>query len=350
MIPLKNGEFDISTFFELTLDLVCIAGKDGYFRKVNSAVINKLEYSEEELMQSLISSFIHPEDRELTHEKRQKLLNGEALINFQNRYVSKSGKIIWLHWTSVYFPDQEVVFAIAKDVTEKKLIELEMEERYREFKSLARYFKGTMERDKKYFALELHEELAQLASMIKMNIDWLDSHLSGLSESEKSRMEQIAILSGQMIRTIRKMAFTISPGMLEDLGLIETMTWLCHEFSDIKGIPCHFESILNSLDLSNEVTTDIFRMCQEVLRHIVTSSKVNAIKIQLGDKANKAILKIIIEGREIDISLEKDLLELTGIRERVATLNGHLFISSDKKKGMVVKVTVPLPMEEGRTL
>src|SRR5688572_30739850 len=127
----------MTPFFEMTPDLVCIADKDGYFKKVNRSVIKKLEYSQEELFSKPISSFIHPDDKEITRLKRQELINGNELINFQNRYITKRNKIIWLDWTSVYFPENEVVFAIAKDVTERKETEKEIEEKYVKFKSLA---------------------------------------------------------------------------------------------------------------------------------------------------------------------------------------------------------------------
>src|SRR6478735_1115698 len=117
----KDQDLDMFTFFELTPDLVCIAGKDGYFRKVNSAVTAKLEYTIEELFSRPISSLIYYEDQELTHIRRTKLLEVKPLMNFENRYVTKSGKIVWLAWTSIYFPEKEVVFAIAKDITERKL-------------------------------------------------------------------------------------------------------------------------------------------------------------------------------------------------------------------------------------
>src|ERR1700761_5505667 len=121
---LKDLEFKISAFFEMTPDLVCIAGRDGYFKKINKAVIDTLLYSETELMSTPISSFIHPEDKQFTAHKRSELLEGQPLVNFQNRYVSKPGEVVWLHWTSVYFPENEVVFAIAKNITERKKAEL----------------------------------------------------------------------------------------------------------------------------------------------------------------------------------------------------------------------------------
>src|SRR5947209_777054 len=148
---MENQSLELFTFFEMTPDLVCIAGKDGFFRKVNPAVIEKLEFTTEELLARPISSFIHHEDQAVTHHRRIKLLNGQPLMNFENRYISKSGKIIWLAWTSIYFSDKEVVFAIAKDITERKHIEKEIEEKYNKFKSLANHFKISLEEDKKYF-------------------------------------------------------------------------------------------------------------------------------------------------------------------------------------------------------
>src|SRR4051812_25610506 len=172
---LRNGEFDLFDFFEKTPDFVCIASKEGYFKHVNASVINKLGYTTEELFSKPISSFIHPDDKDLTSNRRENLLKGDSLLNFQNRYVAKNGTVIWLEWTSIYIEDKNVVFALAKDVTVRKQMEKEVEEQYKKFKDLAGHFKSSIEKDRKYLAAELHEELAQLASAVKVDVDWLSS-------------------------------------------------------------------------------------------------------------------------------------------------------------------------------
>src|SRR5947208_16928043 len=111
--------------FERTFDLVCIVDKPGWFKKVNPAVTKTLGYSEDELFARPVSALIHPDDLEMTAKRRNDLLNNKPLLNFQNRYISKSATIVWLEWTSVYIPEQEVVFAIAKDITARKLVEIE---------------------------------------------------------------------------------------------------------------------------------------------------------------------------------------------------------------------------------
>ncbi|TWR29592.1 PAS domain S-box protein [Mucilaginibacter pallidiroseus] len=112
--------FSLERFFEVTADLMCIAGYDGYFRRINPAVSKLLGYSEEELFARPISDFIYCEDKMLTAVNRQLLVNDVPLINYENRYVKKNGEIVWLSWTSMPVKEEKVVYAIAKDVTHKK--------------------------------------------------------------------------------------------------------------------------------------------------------------------------------------------------------------------------------------
>ncbi len=115
----------ITPFFDLSMDCLCIAGYDGYFKKINPAIVRLLGYSEEELRSKLISEFIYEEDRELTALYRQNLRDNKPLINFENRYVCKSGELVWLHWTSIPLENEQLIYAIAKDVTHKKQLENE---------------------------------------------------------------------------------------------------------------------------------------------------------------------------------------------------------------------------------
>lgn len=112
-------------FFDLSPDLLCIAGFDGYFKKINPAVSKLLEYTEEELFSKPISEFIYNEDRNITATLRGELTKNSPLQNFENRYITKSGQIIWLSWTSMPIFDEQLVYAIAKNVTHKKILEEE---------------------------------------------------------------------------------------------------------------------------------------------------------------------------------------------------------------------------------
>ncbi|HEY4194899.1 MAG TPA: PAS domain S-box protein [Mucilaginibacter sp.] len=118
-----NLIFDLEFFFNLSPDLLCIAGFDGYFKKINPAVSKTLGYTQEELFAKPIDSFVHADDRQLTSNKRKLLTKNSPLLNFENRYISKTGEIVWLTWTSMPVKEQELVFAIAKNITHGKRFE-----------------------------------------------------------------------------------------------------------------------------------------------------------------------------------------------------------------------------------
>lgn len=117
---ITRNQFDLEYFFELSADLICISGYDGYFKKINPAVSKIMGYSEAELLASPINSFIHSSDRELSSKKLVALRNGDPVFQFENRYVTKDGSIIWLFWTAVPIERDQLIFAIAKDITAKK--------------------------------------------------------------------------------------------------------------------------------------------------------------------------------------------------------------------------------------
>ncbi|WP_442796220.1 PAS domain-containing sensor histidine kinase [Pelobium manganitolerans] len=119
-------------FFDFTPDLFCVASFEGKFLKVNPAVSNVLGYTEEELLQIRILDLIAEEDKEITSTSRDGIKEGKPLTNFENRYITKSGEIVWLSWTSVPVHEHKYIFAIAKDVTERKKSEAEQQLLYQE--------------------------------------------------------------------------------------------------------------------------------------------------------------------------------------------------------------------------
>ena len=123
MIPIDNPKFDYKLFFQLSPDLLCIAGFDGYFKKANPALSKLLGYSLDELYSQPINTFVHPKDQQITGQVRTELTRAKPLFDFENRYIAKNGEIVWLSWTSFPVENDQLVFAIAKNITHKKSME-----------------------------------------------------------------------------------------------------------------------------------------------------------------------------------------------------------------------------------
>ena len=119
----SNEAFNLELFFELSPDLLCIAGYDGYFKRINPTVSKTLGYTNQELFAKPINEFVHPEDKIITSSYRVEIKKNTPLLNFENRYVTKSGEIVWLSWTSMPIDSEKVVFAIAKNITHKRKLD-----------------------------------------------------------------------------------------------------------------------------------------------------------------------------------------------------------------------------------
>jgi diguanylate cyclase (GGDEF)-like protein/PAS domain S-box-containing protein len=124
---LRRLEAESARYFDISRDLVCIAGFDGYFKRVNPSFERLLGYREEELLDHPFLAFIHPDDRERTMKEAAAIPEGSGTVQFQNRYLDKAGGLHWLEWNSVGLPEEELIYAVARDVTDRKLLEQELE-------------------------------------------------------------------------------------------------------------------------------------------------------------------------------------------------------------------------------
>jgi two-component system, cell cycle sensor histidine kinase and response regulator CckA len=128
---------EIETIYEMSLDLMCIADiNTATFLRVNPAFTEVLGYTEEELLNRPFLEFVHPDDLDRTIAVMEdKLQKGEKLITFENRYITKSGKYIWLNWTSHPIPEEGITFAIAHDITSRKQREERLKASEQKFRS-----------------------------------------------------------------------------------------------------------------------------------------------------------------------------------------------------------------------
>ncbi len=119
---------ELDNFFELSPDMMAIAGFDGFFKKINPSWERTLGYSPEYLLSIPYMDLVHPDDRASTVGQAENLSRGMKVVQFENRYLARDGSVRWLSWTSMPLPAWQVVFAVARDVTEKKEIERKMQE------------------------------------------------------------------------------------------------------------------------------------------------------------------------------------------------------------------------------
>src|SRR5262245_15409472 len=124
----RRAQEELDRYFNLSLDMFCIVGFDGYFKLINPSWQRLLGYTESELFARPYMDFIHPDDRASTVAAAARLTDGHELTYFENRYFHKDGTVRWLLWTSTPFPQQQIIYAAARDITEHKAAEHDLEE------------------------------------------------------------------------------------------------------------------------------------------------------------------------------------------------------------------------------
>jgi PAS domain S-box-containing protein len=123
---LKQTQQERDRFFNISLDLLCIGGFDGYFKRLNPAWSTVVGYSSDEMLDKKFLELVHPEDREITMVELEKLQNGDPIINLENRFLCRDDTYKWLSWTASPFAEESLIYAVARDITLSKQAEAEL--------------------------------------------------------------------------------------------------------------------------------------------------------------------------------------------------------------------------------
>lgn len=237
--------------------------------------------------------------------------------------------------------DHKELLARIKNCLKLKKVEEALRDKNNELKDLSVHLQNVREEERKFLAREVQEELGQLTAVLKMDIDWLAINLSETSEMQKNRIAHASDTAKLIINTIRKIASSLRPSMIEELGLDASLEWQCKKFTSANQIPCVFENMDDEDGLSAEIKTAIFRICQEALLNISHHAQATHVTVVKKMVENNITLLICDNGKGFLKEQQKKSFGLIAIRERIHALNGHLHIETEIGIGTKVSVSIP---------
>jgi signal transduction histidine kinase len=257
----------------------------------------------------------------------------------------KNGEVFWNSMSIVPVADKTGRFthwiAIERDVTERKQAEEELKEKNTELKKLSAYLQNVREEERKYIAREVHDELGQLASALKIDIDWLNIKVVALEGAAKNRIAHANKTIEVLITSIRKIASRLRPSILDDFGLNAALQWHCAEFQNLNGVQCTFEPGFDDAFISTAMKTELFRMTQESLTNVMRHANATVVSVTTEQDEQHYYLTVTDNGKGFDTAIRKNTLGLVGLRERAISLNGTLSIDSMIGKGTTIRVIIP---------
>ena len=228
-----------------------------------------------------------------------------------------------------------------------KKAEAEVLQMNAQLRNLSAYLQNIRENERTTIAREIHDELGQQLTAIKMDVSWLNKRLPAQDEAAKVKVKDLFSLIDDTIKSVRRISTGLRPGILDDLGLIAAIDWQNLEFEKRIGIKCRFYNKVEELPFHKNLTTGIFRIFQETLTNIARHADAKEIitTFQLDNK--NLILTINDDGKGFDARdvAGKKTLGLIGMKERAFMLGGRHYINSEKNRGTTSILVVPLLTE-----
>ncbi len=236
------------------------------------------------------------------------------------------------------------VIHIVRDITERKRSEDQLKNSREKLRNLAAHLHYVREEERKLIAREIHDELAQALTALKMDLFWLEKKLPKDQKPLHDKANLMSNLIDMTIYAVRRISSELRPGLLDDLGLQAAMEWQAKEFHERTGITCEVSFNADTGNLDQECATTIFRIFQETLTNIVRHAEATRVEASLYETRASLILEVIDNGIGIteDQISNSNSFGIVGMQERVNLLEGEIVISGVRGKKTTVTVSMPL--------
>ena len=244
--------------------------------------------------------------------------------------------------------DPPALCMVVTDITDRKRAEEKLRRSREQLRNFSGRLQSLLEEERTRISREIHDELGQSLTALKLDLSLIRRKIlsEGLAE-QSGKVHEVELAVSRIIRTVRKIATDLRPGILDELGMVAAIEWVAKDFQRGTGISCKV-SERGAEQISDPVlSTAIFRIVQEALTNVSRYSAASKVKVSLERKGDTLTVEVrdngigIMEGKIFD----PKSLGLIGIRERVLLLGGEALISGNPGEGTLVRVI--LPVEKG---
>ena len=349
-IELRESEQRFKMLFNNINDAVFVTQHSkeksyGDFIEVNDIACRRLGYSKEEFIKLSPSAIVWQkciDDFNLFNERLLK--EGHVIYDIVHR--AKDKKLIPVEINSHLFlyNDKPTVLSIARDITERKEAEERLKRSSKLLRELATHLQSIREEERTMIAQEIHDELGQVLTALKIQVSLLANKLNKNQEPLKQKINSLTDMIDSSVEAVQKISSKLRPGILDELGLIAAIEWQAEEFEKLTNIKCSLVLPKDEIKLESNKATAIFRIFQEALTNITRHSEANKVVVSLFNHQSDIYLEIQDNGRGITQEQIKDFksLGIHGMKERAIVFGGQVYIEGFTGKGTMVKVEIPL--------
>jgi len=242
------------------------------------------------------------------------------------------------------YPSGTGLSVYVKDITERKQAEEDLRRSQERLRNLADHLQSVREEERTNIAREIHDELGQALTGLKMDLSWLTKRIPEDQKPVLEKIREMSNLTGTTLKIVQRISTELRPGLLDDLGLVAAIEWQAEEFQNKTGVKCKLTVNAEDIVVDGKRASALFRIFQETLTNVARHAQATRVTVSLKEKDGNLDLIVRDNGKGItkeQISDPKSF-GLIGIRERVHPWEGEVKISGKSSKGTMVRVRIPI--------
>jgi PAS domain S-box-containing protein len=352
---LQESEERLRAIFDQAAVGIAQLSPEGAVLLANQRLCDMLGYTPEELLTRAWQEIIHPDDRARRREYLRRLLAGEIRAYMgEKRYIRKDGTYLWGHVTASLVRElsgaPKYIVSVVQDIAERKRAEektRQAEQTLRSFqeqlRDLATHLQERQEEERRCIAREIHDELAQTLTALKIDTSWLMRRLDKAPRAVQERLKEMGALLETLVNSVRRIGTELRPDVLDDLGLTAAIEWQLQDVHKRTGIDYELSLPSEDIPLDQGRATAMFRIFQEALTNVLRHAEASKAVVRVMQQADALLLEVADDGKGItpEQLTDRTSLGLLSMRERALLWGGELTIQG--KAGEGTRVTVRLP-------
>jgi PAS domain S-box-containing protein len=336
---LRRQKEILQKIFDSVPAMIGFVGPDGKIKLVNREWERTLGWTLDEVLGQDLDVFaeLYPDPPYYQGVLNFVFNSNAAWADFRTRV--KDGRVIDTSWANVRLSDGTTI-GIGRDITDFKRTEEALQKSRDQLRALAARVQSVREEERTRVAREIHDELGQALTAIKIELSSL-SH--DLPADKKRQSESILKLVAETIQSVRRISTELRPPILDAVGLVAAVEWAAGEFAARTGTKCRLDLPQDDVVIDGERATALFRIFQETLTNVARHANASEVNVRLADEDGNLVLEVHDNGKgvsEEQLSVASSL-GILGMRERALLLGGEFTIAGALGAGTTVRVRIP---------
>ena len=347
---LRESEEKYHNLVERANDGILII-QDGIMKYVNPRLAEMGGFTVEELVDTPFTDYASPAELTTLVDRYVRRMSGEDIEPIYETVLKrKDGSDIHveINASTVSYQGRPGDLVLVRDITERKQAEEALKASRDQLRQLSTHLEAVREEERTSLARDIHDELGQVLTALKIDLAWLSKKLLADQEPLLEKTRSMSKLVDMTIQKVKGISTGLRPGLLDDFGLAAAIEWQAGEFQKLTGTRIEISPKPEDIALNRDRSTTLFRVFQELLTNVARHADATKVKVSLTEEDDKIVLRVTDNGKGISkeqISNPR-AFGLLGIRERVRFWQGDFKIGGTPGKGTKTVVSIPLANKE----